>query len=114
MVRNNTLAVYGTLRKGAGRKGYVEGYFLVHPKGCFFPAIIKGKGRVIVEVYNVDSDELDVLDIYEGNLFERVKAPITLFKGNKTFSAWIYEGRVEDYDRLGSGDWEIEKKKIYN
>ena len=36
MTNNLNLAVYGTLRTGKGRKGYIEGYKLVHPIGAFF------------------------------------------------------------------------------
>ena len=37
---NLNLAVYGTLRTGKGRQGYIDGYKLVHPTGAFFPAIV--------------------------------------------------------------------------
>ena len=85
MTNNLNLAVYGTLRTGKGRKGYIKGYKLVHPIGTFFPAIIKGDGKVIVEVINSNHDELQSIDRYEGvyhGLYERkIKEIVKKSKG---------------------------------
>lgn len=69
--------VYGTLRKGGHNHGvlngakyvgvdYIEGFTLYDlPYG--FPCIVKGEGRVMGEVYEVDDDRiLERLDILEG------------------------------------------------
>jgi gamma-glutamylcyclotransferase (GGCT)/AIG2-like uncharacterized protein YtfP len=114
--RNNTLAVYGTLRTGFGQKGFINDYKLVRPKGAWFPAILKGDGRVIVEVMRISNDELKEIDKYENihnGLYKRVSVPVTLFRNKKTFNAFVYEGGdIGEYEELSGGDWEVEKKKI--
>jgi gamma-glutamylcyclotransferase (GGCT)/AIG2-like uncharacterized protein YtfP len=116
VARNNTLAVYGTLRTGFGQKGFINNYKLVRPKGAWFPAIVRGDGRVIVEVMKVSNDELKELDRYENvdnGLYKRVSVPVTLFRNKKTFNAFVYEGGdIGEYEELAGGDWEVEKKKI--
>jgi gamma-glutamylcyclotransferase (GGCT)/AIG2-like uncharacterized protein YtfP len=115
MARNNTLAVYGTLRTGFGQKGFINDYKLVRPNGAWYPAIIKGDGRVIVEVMRVSNDELKELDKYENvhnGLYKRVSTPVTLFRNKKTFNAFVYEGGdIGEYEELAGGDWEVERKK---
>ena len=116
MTNNLNLAVYGTLRTGKGRKGYIKGYKLVHPIGAFFPAIIKGDGKVVVEVINSNHDELQRIDRYEGvyhGLYERKIKEIILDKNNKKVKAYIYIGKnIGEYNELTTGDWNIEKKKL--
>ena len=63
----NKLAVYGTLREFRGNEGYVEGYTLVRPKGCPFPAIIRGDGKIVVEVLDMTDEEIH--DYWKGKLF---------------------------------------------
>ena len=116
VARNKPLAVYGTLRTGFGQKGFINDYKLVRPKGAWFPAIVKGDGKVIVEVMRVSENELKELDKYENvdnGLYKRVSVPVTLFRNKKTFNAFVYEGGdIGEYEELAGGDWEVEKKKI--
>ena len=115
MLKKHNLAVYVTLRTGLGQKGFVNGYKLVRVKNAHFPAILKGEGRVIVEVMRVSNNELENIDRYEdvhNGLYKRVTVPVTLFKNQKTFNAYIYEGgNIREYEELSGGDWEVEKKK---
>tara|TARA_R110002020_G_scaffold210652_3_gene416794 strand:+ start:3754 stop:4110 length:357 start_codon:yes stop_codon:yes gene_type:complete len=115
MFKKNNLAVYGTLRTGLGQKGFIKGYKLVRVKNAHFPAILKGDGKVIVEVMRVSDDELKSIDRYEdvhNGLYKRVIVPVTLFKNKRTFNAYIYEGgNIQEYEELSGGDWEVEKKK---
>ena len=73
----NNVAVYGTLLKGLHNHlilasdttkfigdGLVKG-FDMYDLGSF-PAIIKGEGDVVVEVYNVDDHTMSKLDMLEG------------------------------------------------
>ena len=114
--KKKSLAVYGTLRNGFGQRGFIEGYRLVLPNGAWFPAIVKGDGKVIVEVMKVTDDELKEIDRYENvynGLYKRVSVPVTLFRNKRTFNAFVYEGaNIGEYKELTGGDWEVEKKKI--
>lgn len=111
-----SLAVYGTLRNGFGQMGFIEGYRLVLPNGAWFPAIVKGGGKVIVEVMKVTDDELKEIDRYENvynGLYKRVLVPVTLFRNKIRLNAFVYEGaNIGEYKELMGGDWEVEKKKI--
>ena len=116
MIDNLNLAVYGTLRTGKGRIGYIKGYKLVHPIGTFFPAIIKGDGRVVVEVLPTNREELERIDSYEGvssGLYKRKIKNITLLENNKKTKAYVYIGKkIGEYNELNTGDWNIEKEKL--
>ncbi len=91
--------VYGTLKKGKSLhfylkksqfvgKGYIKGYdlYLVD----WYPAVVKGKGKVFGEVYKVDEETLSILDKVEeeGILYKRVREDV--FLGDKVIQCWIY------------------------
>lgn len=116
MIDNLNLAVYGTLRTGKGRQGYIDGYKLVHPIGAFFPAIVKGDGKVVVEVLPTNREALEKIDEYEGvssGLYERVVKKVTLNEYDEKVKAYIYVGKkIGEYEELDTGDWNIEKEKL--
>ena len=92
--------VYGTLKRGRRAnyllansrflgEGSIEGYdmYLV----VDFPAIVKGKGIVKGEVYEIDEETLKELDNYEGFplLYDRVLESVNLYNG-KEIEAYVY------------------------
>ena len=69
------LAVYGTLKKGFGNHHFLrnavfegtyelQGYDM-YSLGCF-PGIKKGEGTITIEVYHIDEDMLENIDMLEG------------------------------------------------
>lgn len=100
------LFVYGTLRRGMRYAHYLQGASLVvsnawiqgelFDTGDGYPGLISGKGRVIGDIYQVDSEQLkrvDELEDYFGpnhpdNLYERVMEEINTKKGH--LLAWVY------------------------
>lgn len=102
------LAVYGSLAPGKPNhdhiaditgtwwRGWVEG--VLHNEGwgstCGFPGIRLKTGGPRVDVYVLESEELDKhwhrLDEFEGSEYQRVR--VTIFAENTfTVSGWIYE-----------------------
>ncbi len=106
--------VYGTLKKGKDLhhhlkksrflgEGFIVGYdiYLV----SWYPAVVKGSGKVYGEVYAVDRETLDVLDKVEdeGKLYKRIKENVKM--GGKTVSCWVYlyQGSTENLKKIKSG-----------
>ena len=72
-----------------------------------FPGLIGGAGRVVGEVYRLDSPELlAVLDRAEGYNFDRRRATVTLATGRRA-RAWIYRyrGRRDRAVPIPDGDY---------
>ncbi|WP_293444782.1 gamma-glutamylcyclotransferase family protein [Persephonella sp.] len=91
--------VYGTLKKGKRLhhyleksyffgEGYIEGYEMYMVD--WYPAVVKGKGKVYGEVYAVDQKTLNVLDKIEdeGRLYKRIKENVKM--GDKIVNCWVY------------------------
>lgn len=103
------LFVYGLFRDSARTllgettfcgKSTIEGkLFKVNE---FYPGYVKGKGKVVGDVYLIDPIVLDKLDEFEGDEYIRTKT-IT----STDVECWVYEYK---YDTTGikeirSGDW---------
>ncbi len=126
------VAVYGSLRMGLGNHftldgsvhvgdGKAYGYRMYPYMGTSFPSIARcesdEEGAVTVEVYEIDDEMLERLDLLEGfdpdrpNCFyKRILTEVTFYNGD-TYEAYIY---VMDEDKasrnrtlkpIESGDW---------
>ena len=124
--------VYGTLRKGDSRYGvlddckciaeeaYLDGYVMLHLGG--FPGIISGDGRVLGEIYEIDSTILARLDSIEGyrdddpghSLYIRTSVDAFFDDGNSvpmnypgifTYVFNVGRGPVREFEVIESGDW---------
>ena len=68
----------------------------------FYPGYVKGKGKVVGDVYLIDPIIFDKLDEFEGEEYIRIKT-----KTSTDVECWVYEYK---YDTKGikevrSGDW---------
>jgi gamma-glutamylcyclotransferase (GGCT)/AIG2-like uncharacterized protein YtfP len=110
----SNLFIYGTLRKEA--KSHLKpskslGLDSVRGKiydiNGHYPGFKHGDGKVIGEIVEIDEDNLDLIDYYEGDDYKRVK--ITTSNGKE---AWIYEytPEVSKSKLIKSGDWLNETK----
>lgn len=116
------LFVYGSLKKGKGAnsflgeskfigKGTLEGFVLYAV--CTWPGIRAGDGVVHGEVYEIDDNQLEYCDRYEGypNLFgrEEVEVSVCSEDGEKTTvtTCWVYvyNGNVDQKKVVDSGIW---------
>lgn len=100
MKEGSLVAVYGSLRKGMGNhhilgNSKLVGTCEVHGWDMYslgsFPCIVEGNNKVVIEVYEVDSDKtavmLDCLEGYRGDssgLYDRCEIETAFGK------SWIY------------------------
>lgn len=116
------VAVYGSLRKGFGNNrllssaeflgdGATIDHFTMHSLGGF-PCIVEdGNCNVAVEVYAVDNDTFERLDMLEGypDFYNRKLTEICLFSGEQV-KCWVYymdqdNAYIRPNSEVESGDW---------
>ena len=126
--RNNLVAVYGTLRKGAGnhnhflRNAELKGEFSSEPiynlynLGGFPGLRENGNTSVKMEVYAVNDNEADLVDSLEGY----VKGRQPHFYDKKEIetpwgpaSVYLYVREVEAQHLIESGDWFNKKERPF-
>jgi gamma-glutamylcyclotransferase (GGCT)/AIG2-like uncharacterized protein YtfP len=113
------LYAYGTLQVpaifenivGRALEGYpatLEGYACHRMRERVYPAIVRhAGGRVAGLVYaGLSSAELDRLDHYEGEFYER--RVLALFAGGARIEAHAYVLRSEHRHRLSSDTWDLD------
>ena len=112
--------VYGTLKRGKRANfllsrgkfvgdGVVKGYEMYIVRD--YPGIVKGKGKVRGEVYEVDAETLKKLDEYEGVplYYERIEDIVELEKGRKVKAyLYLYKGDVKGLKKA-----ELNEKREY-
>ena len=103
------LFVYGLFRDSARTllgettfcgKSTIEGkLFKVNE---FYPGYVKGKGKVIGDVYLIDPIIFDKLDEFEGDEYIRTKT-----KTSTDIECWVYEYKYDtkEIKEVRSGDW---------
>lgn len=115
--------VYGTLLRGMSRSlvlaqsrflGLGEIQADLYDLGSY-PGLIDGKGRVIGELYEIDSTTLEALDHIEGfkadapdlSLYLRVLRQVTNLNDglSDTVSVYLYNGEVASREQIKHGDY---------
>lgn len=115
------IAVYGTLRKGAGNDGYLEGYdpistervegFEMYNLGGAYPYIARGADDITVEVYDISPETLVPIEQMErGAGYEMTKVKTTagmadIFYMTEKRHAELQTGRSNVPPKVLSGDW---------
>jgi gamma-glutamylcyclotransferase (GGCT)/AIG2-like uncharacterized protein YtfP len=68
----------------------------------FYPGYVKGKGKVIGDVYLIDPIIFDKLDEFEGDEYIRTKT-----KTSTDIECWVYEYKYDtkEIKEVRSGDW---------
>jgi gamma-glutamylcyclotransferase (GGCT)/AIG2-like uncharacterized protein YtfP len=107
-----SLFVYGTLRRNGQaeelmrqcklvKKGVKISGYSIYDYGEYPFAIITGESDFIIgDVYDVTTEQLKILDEYEGRMYKRVidlKTKLTLFVKE--------DNKAQYFPRIWSGDW---------
>ena len=121
------LFVYGTLMSGFSRsRKLLHSRFIgvAYTKGLLydlggFPGLVKGEGRVFGELYDVNEQTLEVLDMIEGyepsdlknSLYVRKRvftynAPNKCLRGKNAF-CYVYNGSVVGEKLITHGDYRL-------
>ena len=111
------LAVYGTLRRDGGAHimlkllgarfigcGWVNGFKMVAGR---VPYALRGRGRVRVEVYEVEDDKVPILDFYESGYVRR-EVDVEMDDGGVVRAqmyVWEDEEVVRNAEEVMCGDW---------
>ncbi len=119
----NRVFVYGTLRQGGSNHFRMAGSRFVssgHVKGRlyridWYPGLMldSDAGEVIGEIFDVTTEQLHELDVFEGlsagevegSEYRRVLTDAS--DGERTTHAWVWEwiGPVDEANLIASGDW---------
>jgi len=130
------IAVYGTLRMGCHNHSVylekakflgrtrIKGFDMWRDTWHTFPFVTRGKGRIVVEVYEVDKDTFNTLDRMEKEAGfvrreieiklngERINA--TIWEGGERWTYRLKRGDKERIKKIEKGDWvEYEYNKKY-
>jgi gamma-glutamylcyclotransferase (GGCT)/AIG2-like uncharacterized protein YtfP len=117
-VKTQHLYTYGTLqvaaiierivgRALAGEPARLEGYARFRVKGRVYPAIVEAAGCEVPGVLyaGLEAAELDRLDFYEGDLYERRE--VSVWAGAGVQRAATYVLRSELRHELSDEGWEL-------
>tara|TARA_R100001443_G_scaffold17872_1_gene28502 strand:+ start:15980 stop:16570 length:591 start_codon:yes stop_codon:yes gene_type:complete len=124
------LFVYGSLKNGGGNHSYYLGdsKFIQHYKleghalvdlGHGFPYIIQDKKSFVYgEVYEVDKETIEKIDLLEGvpYLYRRVLTNYELNGTMEIAGLYYYLSLLEDMPdkKIKNGYWSVDNKKIFN
>jgi len=117
-VTTQHLYTYGTLQVEAiielivgrplrGAAARLEGYARYRVAGRVYPAIVEALGSEVSGVLysDLEAAELDRLDLYEGELYERRE--VSVWVGSGRVAAATYVVRPELRHRLSSEAWDL-------
>lgn len=118
------LFVYGTLKKGYGNHGYIGGSKLITQSAVIdgydmyslggFPGVVKGKGTVYGELYEIDDETLGHCDLLEGYRAKQpdnsmyIRTDVTCTIGddlNDSAFIYLWNGPIDGYKHLDKGVW---------
>ena len=118
-MKGHALYVYGTLQVPAiiqqivgralrGQPAALEGYARYRVQARVYPAIVEHVGgRVEGLVYGgLSSTELEQLDLYEGELYER--RVVDVWKGGVVIQAHAYVLRASQHHLLSRDAWDLD------
>ncbi len=68
----------------------------------FYPGYVTGKGKVVGDVYLVDSSVFEALDEFEGDEYIRTKT-----RTSTDVECWVYQYKydVSKFKQIKCGDW---------
>ena len=97
-------------RRPLGRAATLTGYARFRMRGERFPALVaqvaSQTGGLVFD--DIAGDELDTLDAYEGEMYQRVAVQVVLAEGGAS-DAWVYLLRPEHLDHLSAEHWDLER-----
>lgn len=115
----NRLFCYGTLqipevihavtgRTYTGAAARLNGYAAFRVKDAEYPGIIPSPGSATdgIVYENVSDDELEVLDLFEGEFYRRKLLTVVLHNG-QTRTAWVYVMRPRYQNILTDESWDL-------
>ena len=97
-------------RRTLGRGATLNGYARFLMRGERFPAIVAQAGGETRGLLfdDIRPEELDGLDAYEGEMFQRLSVQVALAEGGAS-EGLVYVLRPEHLDRLTREPWEVER-----
>jgi gamma-glutamylcyclotransferase (GGCT)/AIG2-like uncharacterized protein YtfP len=117
-VKTQHLYTYGTLQVAAiiqhivgrplsGVPARLEGYARFRVRGRVYPAIVEAAGGEVMGMLyaGLDAAELDRLDFYEGDLYER--RDVSVWSGAAAQRAATYVLRPEHRHELSDEPWDL-------
>lgn len=108
------LFTYGTLRGGHPYMGDAEFVgkaiaknFTLIDLGSFPAMLAKEGAHVVGEVWNIDTDYVEILDRFEGNAYFRQRIPVYVDKRKKPLccQAYVFRYRPSGMDVPEFADW---------
>lgn len=68
----------------------------------FYPGFVPGNGKVIGDVYLIDSSLFDKLDEFEGDEYIRTKV-----RTSSDLECWVYQYKhdISTFNEIKGGDW---------
>ena len=94
-------------RKTSGAPATIDGYRRVRVKDKLYPGLIAGPGAVAGVVTGLGDDDLDLLDAFEDDFYERLRAPVLLSDGREV-SAFTYVVPARNLHHVTDETWDRE------
>lgn len=103
------LFVYGQFRDAAKNlleepifcgKATIDGK--IYKVNDFYPGFVDGNGKVIGDVYLIDTKIFPILDEFEGDEYIRVK-----IRTSTDLECWVYKyiHDISEFEEIEGGDW---------
>ena len=118
---SSSLFCYGTLQHAGvmqallgvhllARPAQLEGYACSQLRGEVYPGIVPAPGASTPGlVYaQLGRDDLEILDFFEGPLYERTRVQLALGDGSR-MRAWVYAVHPRQRDRITGAAWSFER-----